>query len=230
MSSSSEETSSQERGNDGPQRTRRRRKVAYGEGRDVLLSAIARVVARDGLDGVTYRAVAAEAGVTHGLASYHFQTREAMVFEALAWATRHAIDASRLSLANEDLAQFAAGVPALMAEAPEEAIFQYELALEAWRRPELAPYVQGLYEGYFEATRQTLDQVGLTEDPVLARLVFAALDGLCMQQVIFGRPEQTEEAIQLMQTVIRLLADQAALGRDLTPTRQAGTERPPPEG
>ncbi|WP_416979825.1 TetR family transcriptional regulator [Streptomyces sp. T028] len=47
-------------------------RLGYGEGRDALLIAAVRVVARDGLRKLTYRAVAAEAGVTHGLVAHHF--------------------------------------------------------------------------------------------------------------------------------------------------------------
>ena len=60
------------------------RAISRGEGRDALCEALARIVARDGLDGVTFRSVAAEAGVTHGLASYHFKNRETMIVEAVA--------------------------------------------------------------------------------------------------------------------------------------------------
>ena len=44
----------------------------YGEGRDALLTATVRVVARRGLRNLTYRAVAEEAGVTHGLVAHYF--------------------------------------------------------------------------------------------------------------------------------------------------------------
>jgi AcrR family transcriptional regulator len=50
----------------------RRTRPARGDGRRALLEAVVRVVARHGLDALTYRAVAKEAGVTHGLVSYHF--------------------------------------------------------------------------------------------------------------------------------------------------------------
>jgi AcrR family transcriptional regulator len=42
-------------------------------------------------DGVTFRSVAQEAGVTHGLASYHFRTRDEMIGEAPTWATKHRV-------------------------------------------------------------------------------------------------------------------------------------------
>ena len=68
------------------------RATSRGEGRDALCEALVRIVAREGLDGVTFRSVAAEAGVTHGLASYHFGNRETMIVEALTWAVRESIE------------------------------------------------------------------------------------------------------------------------------------------
>lgn len=47
--------------------------------RDQLLAATGRVVRRDGTDGLTLDAVAAEAGVSKGGLLYHFETKEALV-------------------------------------------------------------------------------------------------------------------------------------------------------
>ena len=94
------------------------RAISRGEGRDALCAALARIVARDGLDGVTFRSVATEAGVTHGLASYHFGNRETMIIEALTWAVRESIQRGRLGEDNATLGEFAADVPALMARSP----------------------------------------------------------------------------------------------------------------
>ena len=84
------------------------RAISRGEGRDALCEALARIVARDGLDGVTFRSVAAEAGVTHGLASYHFKNRETMIVEALTWAVHESIQRGSLGEDVATLAEFAA--------------------------------------------------------------------------------------------------------------------------
>src|SRR5438132_3593131 len=59
------------------------RKPRYGEGRQALLDAAVQVVGRSGLRGLTYRAVAAEAGVTQGLVAHHFGSRDRLIHEAL---------------------------------------------------------------------------------------------------------------------------------------------------
>jgi hypothetical protein len=69
----------------------------------------------------------------------------------------------------------------LLAE-PELQVFQYEMILEARRRPELADAVSSLYENYVNALADGLSASGVTENvQVVARTLFAALDGLVLQ-------------------------------------------------
>jgi AcrR family transcriptional regulator len=176
--------------------------VPRGAGREALCRALVRVVARDGLDGVTFRSVAHEAGVTHGLASYHFGTRETMILEGLTWAAQHAIDDSRIAQDADTLDHFAADLPALIRERPEEAIFQFRLAVEALRRPDLLEDVRASYDEYVEAVRQSLERFGLGGDPALARVVFAALDGLNLQQLMFGDERRSQEALAMLRRLL----------------------------
>ena len=178
------------------------RRVPRGAGREALCRALVRVVARDGLDGVTFRSVAREAGVTHGLASYHFGTRETMIHEGLAWAARNAIDDSRIAHDAERLDDFAADLPALIRDRPEEAIFQFRLAVEALRRPELLDDVLRSYDEYVEAVRQTLERFGLGGEVALARVVFAALDGLNLQQLMYDDEERAREALAMLRRLL----------------------------
>jgi TetR/AcrR family transcriptional regulator, regulator of biofilm formation and stress response len=178
-----------------------------GRGRDALCAALVRVVAREGLDGVTFRSVAREAGVTHGLASYHFGTREAMISAALTWAVEHAIEASRLGAEAQTIGELAADVPQLIADAPEEAAFQFRLALESLARPELLEEVRRTYDAYVATVRQTLVRLGLADDEALARLVFAAADGLALQQLLYGDPVRTGEALARLRGLLETAGD-----------------------
>jgi TetR/AcrR family transcriptional regulator, regulator of biofilm formation and stress response len=180
------------------------RAPSRGEGRDALCAALARIVARDGLDGVTFRSVAAEAGVTHGLASYHFGNRETMIMEALTWAVRDSIERG-LGRDVESLGEFAADMPELMSEQPQEAVFQFQLALEGQRRPELLAQVRATYDDYVSEVRSTLTRLGLADDEPLARLAFAAIDGLSIQQLIYREPARTEEALARLREILASL-------------------------
>lgn len=195
-------------------RHRSREPVARGEGREALYRALVRVVARDGFDGVTFRSVAAEAGVTHGLASYHFRTRETMIHEALSWAVNHTIETSHLG-SNGSIARFASDVPKMVSDAPEEAVFQFELLLRALRTPALLAEVRESYDAYVDAVGESLRRLGI-DNPALARLVFAALDGLTLQQLLYDDPRRTREAIRALHEILRLLVparEDGAAGR-----------------
>ena len=171
------------------------RRVSRGEGRQALIEATVRVVARDGLDRLTFRSAAKEAGVTHGLATYHFGSREAMVTEALEWATQAGIEESRLDTHGGRLDDLAADLPALIERDPDSAAFQFAMALEGRRRPELAAQIRRLYEHYLDATGASLRSAGLERDEDTARVVFAAIDGLVLQQLISGDADATARAL-----------------------------------
>lgn len=189
-------------------RKNRRTRVARGQGRDALCRALLRVVARDGFDGVTFRSVAAEANVTHGLASYHFKTREAMIHEALSWAVNHTIESSRLAASANGIESFAADVPQMLSESPEEAVFQFELLLRALRSPALLDDVRKSYDEYVDAVAQSLGSFGINGDAI-ARVVFAALDGLTLQQLLYRDQKRTEAAIEALHRLLRLQASAA---------------------
>lgn len=182
--------------------SRRPRIVPKGEGREAILAAVARVVAQRGLDAVTFRAVAAEAGVSAGLATYHFPDRETMILEALRWAVTRAMDATRPDAAGAEPSSFAAALSSIIDQAPYEALFQFELELQAFRRPDLRDEVRTLYRAYIEGVRASLESWGFGSNLPAARLVFAALDGLVLQQLIFDSPAETMESVKILQACL----------------------------
>ncbi|MFX4271111.1 TetR/AcrR family transcriptional regulator [Propionibacteriaceae bacterium Y1685] len=58
-----------------------------GGGRNRVAEALTRVVARDGIAGVSVRSVATEAGVTGGTVQHHFATRAEMIRYAMEWTS-----------------------------------------------------------------------------------------------------------------------------------------------
>lgn len=183
-----------------------RKRMNYGQGREALLEAAVRVVARGGLRQLTYRAVAQEAGSTHGLVAHHFGSRNALIEEALAHAVRTSLSVSSLESGTGLLADFSAGVSAMVTADPDLQAFQYELLLESRRRAELLPQLRALYEEYFDATERELNRIlpGPAGRP-LTRLVFAALDGLVLHQLVFGDSTTTDAALEELRSLLRLL-------------------------
>ena len=183
-----------------------RQRPGYREGREALLDATVRVVARHGLRGLTYRRVAREAGTTHGLVSYHFKSRDALIHEAVVRASRAAVDRSLLDPPSGRLEDFVRELPELVSQEADAQAFQFELALEGRRQESLSTEVRGAYREWLAVTREALAKLGIDDDAgVAARLVFAAIDGLTLQQLIFEDPEQTRAAVALLQRLLRLL-------------------------
>jgi TetR/AcrR family transcriptional regulator, regulator of biofilm formation and stress response len=167
---------------------------------------VLRAVDKHGFAGLTYRAVAAEAGVTHGLVSYHFGSLDAMISEALALAADEAIRDSRMAISSGELGAFGERISTLVSEQTEAQSYQYELTFEARRRPELAGQVRALYENYYAVVEESLGALGIARDRALTRLVFAALDGLVLQQLIFGDARATDASIERLQELLAMLA------------------------
>jgi len=190
-----------------PAQRRPRKRVNYGAGREALLNAAVRVVARGGLRKLTYRAVAEEAGVTHGLVVHHFGSRDALIEEALTHAIRSSLSSSALEPGTGKVEDFSVGLTEMVESGPDVQAFQYELLLESRRRPELLAHLRALYDEYFDATRRELTQ--MLPGPVgegLSRMVFATLEGLVLHQLVFGEREVIEEALDELRSVLRLLA------------------------
>lgn len=180
------------------------RAPGHGERREALLSAAMRVLDRDGMRGLTYRSVAQEAGVSHGLVRHHFGTRDALIHEAVLDLAERSLQSTRLESGTGRLEDLGAGTSRMVTDAQNLPGVDYELVLEARRRPELAPAVHALYDRYLDATRRELDRIGLADDEPLVRLVFAALDGLVIQMLVYGRVDEADAAIARLH---ELLAD-----------------------
>lgn len=200
-----------------------------GDGRVALLEAAIRVGARQGLRGLTIRSAAAEAGVSHGLVRHHFGSRQQLVDEALEHAARMSMSTGDLEPGTGDPADFSRALEDIVAENPDMQAFQYEIAMEARRRPELLATNQAVYAQYREATQRELVRMGLADDPALAHAVFAMLDGLVLQKVLFGKP--VAPAIEWLRTMLRALqateaarrsADRAGAGVESADTAEGG--------
>jgi TetR/AcrR family transcriptional regulator, regulator of biofilm formation and stress response len=180
----------------------------YGAGREALLDAAMRVVAGHGLRGLTIRAVAAEAGVTHGLVRHHFGSRDALIEATLARSVNLAIETTSLEPGTGELEDVAADLPAV-AEAQREILaFQYELLLEARRREELRPYVTKMYDQYIAAAQRECARAGFDDCDTAGRVLFAALDGMVLQQIVFGHRRRTEQGVALLHEAFSALLAQ----------------------
>ena len=170
-------------------------RLPYGDGRDALLTAVIDVVAEKGLRGVTYRSVAARAGVNHTLITHHFGSIEGLLAATLEWAVQRSIDETGLARVADFDEKFADALLASVSSEPELQLFQFEMLLEARRRPELKALLDRLYDNYISTVERALRERSLDTDDELSRAVFAALDGLMLQFLTFGNPEKIRSAV-----------------------------------
>ena len=142
-----------------------RRRASKRAGYWALLRAVPRTVARSGFRGLTYRALAKEAGVTYGLISYHFGSREALIEDAARLAVDEAISKSQLLPESGKVEDFASGLPRLLREDRDAQVFQYDLVTEAMRNEALQEPVAELYRRYVAAVEEALGEFGIEDDP-----------------------------------------------------------------
>lgn len=188
--------------------------------REALLAATTRVVGERGLSGFTTRIVAEAVGVTHGLVRHHFGSRDALVWEAFRHVVQKSTERSVLRVGNGSLEEFGAGLGSVVAADPAEQVFQYEMLLAALRRPDVLPEVQEVYAHFFHVVGREMREAGLDDpDGALARLVFAALDGLVIQQLLYDNPRGTETSIIRLRQLLKALRDQQRLAK-----RQSDTD------
>ncbi|MFD1210463.1 TetR/AcrR family transcriptional regulator [Arthrobacter sp. GCM10027362] len=172
----------------------------HPETRQVLLEAAIRCVAENGLSKLTYRSLAAQAGVTHGAVQHHFGTIDAVLEQALQYSLEQSL--VTLEPAGSPEAWFASMFD-LAEKRPSLLMFQYELILESKRRPRLVPHVSRLYAMYRDATRRALNAFGLSDEAV-AEAVLAAVDGIIYQLVTLeeGQLVHTRRAIQGLKSLL----------------------------
>lgn len=179
-------------------------------GRQALLAATITVVAESGLRALTYRAVAAEAGVSHGLVRHHFGTRDQLIAEALSYAVDESLRETNMADrgAPGDASHFAEGLASLASRSTAVQAFQYELLLESRRRPELRPAVEQYYETYRRATRDRLIELGIDDDELI-EVIWFALDGLVFKSLVLGVDADAE---RVLARIRRLVEEHAGAG------------------
>ena len=159
-------------------------RIKYGKGREALIEAAVRVVARNGLHGMTFRKVAEEAGVNNSLVAHHFGSLSALASAALAWSATTAIDDSHLARFLDSEEDYKAALWSTLSDRKELHVYQFEMILEAGRDEGVREQIIAMYDRYTsEMSHSMFGDSASDEDQAVARAVFAALDGLVLQFV-----------------------------------------------
>jgi TetR/AcrR family transcriptional regulator, regulator of biofilm formation and stress response len=164
--------------------------------RAAIIEATIRLIGREGVDGITHRAVAHEAGVSLSSTTYHFASRDEIVTEALRRVAdleieRIALDAQALVEGHADVASIARALTAWLTEqvTGDDLVrvrAGYHLQLEAARRPELRA-------------------AGSPRPHTDAGILSSAIDGMRLDEVTAPRPDFERRAQPAIERLLSIL-------------------------
>jgi DNA-binding transcriptional regulator YbjK len=164
--------------------------------REALLGAAVRLLARHGARAVTHRAVAEEAGTTHGAPRYYFATRSQLLDEALTRLAdgqvarvRALLDAPREGNPRQRAAFLARALRGPVTGDRDETIARYELFLEAARRPALRDTIRAWGDAHRRLLAAELRATGSADPETDAELLLNLLNGLLLAQLAAPRPD-----------------------------------------
>ena len=188
-------------------------------------------IAREGIDGVRIARIAMDAGVSTALVHYHFDSREALLAEALEYSYAHAGDV-RIDRGGLDGATQAERLQAMIDQClpttpalEEDWVLWVELWLRAIRHPELRPVAEELYarlRAWFAEEIEAGVRSGEFErcDPLeVADRTLALLDGFGVRTLIGDSTIPLERA---RRAVAASLARDLGLGEQLVARRSGG--------
>lgn len=182
-----------------------------GQRREQILDATLRLIGRSGRQAVTHRAVAEEAGVPLGSTTYYFDSRDDLLGQALEHVS--ALEVDRYDGLAEELRQLNTPTELadrLLSELVSAAqdrtayIAEYELWLEAGRRPELREAAQSWCDAEQRAVSGALEHLGSTDPRADASIVVATLDGLG-ERVLAREDDPAQAAGELRPELRRLI-------------------------
>ncbi|MBO4227299.1 TetR family transcriptional regulator [Bradyrhizobium neotropicale] len=166
------------------------------------MEATLRIIGRSGIDRVTHRAVAAEAGMSLGAVTHHFATRDVLVDAALRFAlTREVGRLQALALSLQSKAFDAeAWIEELVGWYGQELKTQadihiacYEVFLAAARSERYRPIVAEWFETWRQSSELALRAAGSTSPRAHAELFVATLIGILLQQLAIPRRNFRQE-------------------------------------
>ena len=192
--------------------------VAGADTRERILAAAVGRIASEGIDGVRIARIAMDAGVSASLVHYHFDTREELLAEALAWSYEH-VGMQRAEIEQDADATHAQRLGRIIdqclpltPELHEDWVLWMELWLRAVRHPELQPVADELYARLHDWFADEI-AAGIADGEFapcdaaeLADRTLSLCDGLGVRYVIGDRTITLETAREIVT---------ASLARDL---------------
>jgi DNA-binding transcriptional regulator YbjK len=151
---------------------------------DIADAAIS-TLARDGMRGLTHRAVDRTAGLPEGSCSYYFRTRQALLQATVERLVE--LDRAEMTAAGDGDADAIAAAAGLierwLTTGRARQLARYELALESTRRPELRKVLVASGTGIRALVADGFTAAGISEPQRRAADFVAFIDGLLFDQI-----------------------------------------------
>ena len=195
----------------------RRVRLSEEERREQIRKAAFEVASRDGISGLTVRAVAAEAKVSHALVLFHFGRKGGLVRELLEWL----ITDSAVLHISDDVARFPHARDRLHALLEQEMARlsnrprRTRLFLEYWalgaRHGDIRDRISAELERYREAFRAIMEEL-ISAEPVtyasatadgMAAVAVSWIHGCAVQALVDPGHFQTDQYLAAVRTMIR---------------------------
>jgi DNA-binding transcriptional regulator YbjK len=179
--------------------TRKPRAEESVDRREALLEAAIRVVAQQGMRGLTHRAVEVEAGVPHGSTTYYFGTRRDLLVALMTYmrergqrAMEPIVQGLTLSLADRskpvDLDGIAEALVAFIDNSSEIELARYELQVTAARDPEMKQLMTENCDVFREMCLPIVIACGSQDPERDSHVVQAAVDGWMFDRLTHSHP------------------------------------------
>jgi AcrR family transcriptional regulator len=174
--------------------------------RQRILAAAVERIAAEGIDGVRIARVAMDAGVSTSLVHYHFETREALLAEALEYSYELAGDV-RIDEADDGLDHAIHQLLPYPGTLERDWILWVELWLRAVRHPELRPTAARLYDRMRAWLAESLDGDDRAADRLMAladgygvRVLIGAMDIEDARREIWAALTEAEPLVRLSES------------------------------
>lgn len=191
------------------------KRVDHERRRRDIAAALLRVVSRDGLDAVSLRNVATEAGVTAGMVQHYFPSKEDMLQHAMGVASeryeqRITEQLGALGAEPEPLAVVRALIGGLIPQSPSEVEdARVALAFQAYaaNNPSAAARLSEGNDALIGHISHLLDGAPEGNPSLVATSLLAIAEGLAVMTLSAKLP--AERASETLDTALRLLASPA---------------------
>jgi DNA-binding transcriptional regulator YbjK len=182
---------------------------ARGSTREQILRATLRVIGEHGVEAVSNRRIAKEAGVALGSLTYHFPSQNELLRETLLLYVHEEVErlssiAAALRAAEPTLAEIAVEIARIAggSEFAPEQIAELELHLQAARDPELQDASRRCFAAYDDFAAAALQALNVPDPAKHARTVVAVMGGFALRRLGTGERDASGTADALM-TIVR---------------------------